>query len=151
MEKVLVSACLLGIPCRYDGKSVGDPAFCKMLNENMTVIPFCPEIYGGLPTPRTPAERVGERILTKDGKDVTSEYVRGAEEAVKLCRHLGIRFALLKSRSPSCGNGVIYDGTFSGALTEGSGVSAQMLRENGVEVYSSDEVSLLLQALAKQD
>ena len=117
MEKLLISACLLGISSRYDGKSkrVIDDEKLSALLERYQLVPFCPEIYGGLPTPRVPSERVRELVLMKDGKDVTENYKKGASEALLLCNTLGIRRALLKDKSPSCGRGRIYDGSFSGA------------------------------------
>ena len=131
---ILVSACLLGTACRYDGRSKADAAVTALLARH-TLIPVCGEIFGGLPTPRTPAERRGARVMTKDGRDVTDAYRRGAEEVVRLARLYGARAAILKERSPSCGSGEIYDGTFSGTRTAGWGVTAELLRESGVRVY----------------
>ena len=145
MEKLLISACILGVSCRYDGKSkpcIVDEKLDKLIAK-YELVPFCPEIYGGLPTPRTPSERVGERVLMKDGTDVTYQYKRGAEEACRLCGELGIKYALLKARSPSCGVGRIYDGSFSMALTEGDGVCAEMLRAQGIAVFSEEELERL--------
>ena len=132
-KKILISACLLGVPCRYDGKSKPSEA-AVALSEQYELIPFCPECYGGLPTPRPPAEICGDRVLTREGKDVTAEYTRGAESALALCRTLKIEDACLKSRSPSCGKGTIYDGSFSGTLIKGSGVTAELLEQNGIAV-----------------
>ena len=130
---VLVSACLLGVPCRYDGKSVPcEDVIC--LKERAQLVPVCPEQLGGLATPRTPAERRGEAVVTRYGRDVTAQYRRGAQEALRLARLFGCTKAILKSKSPSCGCGLIYDGSFSGRLVPGEGVTAQLLRENGVEV-----------------
>ena len=142
-EKLLISACLLGVGCRYDGRRVKKIPV-SLLAERYELIPFCPEIYGGLTTPRTPSERVGDRVLMADGRDVTAEYQRGAEEALDLCRELGIRRALLKARSPSCGKGRIYDGSFSSVLTDGDGVAAELLIRSGIEVYSEEELAALL-------
>ena len=142
-EKLLISACLLGVGCRYDGRRVKKIPV-SLLAERYELIPFCPEIYGGLTTPRTPSERVGDRVLMADGRDVTAEYQRGAEEALDLCRELGIRRALLKSRSPSCGRGQIYDGSFSSTLTDGDGVTAELLIRSGIEVYTEEELATLL-------
>lgn len=141
-ERLLVSACLLGARCRYDGERV-KKIDTEALISRFDLVPFCPEIYGGLPTPRTPSERVGERVLMKDGTDVTYQYKRGAEEACRLCGELGIKYALLKARSPSCGVGRIYDGSFSMALTEGDGVCAEMLRAQGIAVFSEEELERL--------
>ena len=115
---ILVSACLLGVPCRYDGQSKAHP-LARALCEKHHVVPVCGEIFGGLPTPRTPAEIQGDRVVTRDGRDVTEAYRRGAEAAAQLARLTGAQAAVLKERSPSCGSGAVYDGTFSGTLTEG--------------------------------
>ena len=106
---------------------------------------FLPEQLGGLPTPRTPAERIEDRVMTKDGRDVTAEYRHGAEQALHLARLCGCKIALLKERSPSCGSGTIYDGTFTGGLTAGDGVTAALLRENGITVYGESEIGRLLE------
>ena len=108
-------------------------------------MPLCPEQLGGLPTPRTPAERIEDRVMTKDGRDVTAEYRHGAEQALHLARLCGCKIALLKERSPSCGSGTIYDGTFTGGLTAGDGVTAALLRENGITVYGESEIGRLLE------
>ena len=143
-ERILVSACLLGVPCRYDGKSVPCEGVIR-LKERAQLVPVCPEQLGGLATPRTPAERRGESVVTRDGRDVTAQYRRGAQEALRLARLFGCAKAILKSRSPSCGCGLIYDGSFSGVLTEGDGVFAQKLRERGVPVYGESDIPRLLE------
>ena len=142
-ENLLISACLLGIPCRYDGKEKGIEGI-DALREKYNLIPVCPEIYGGLPTPRTPSERVGERVLMKDGIDVTENYKRGAECALRLCRELDIKIALLKERSPSCSKSGIYDGSFSGTITDGMGVTAELLVKNGIAIFGESEIHKLL-------
>lgn len=143
---VLVSACLLGVACRYDGASKGLPdSVLRELMARHTLVPACPEQLGGLPTPRTPAERIEDRVMTKDGRDVTAEYRHGAEQALHLARLCGCKIALLKERSPSCGSGTIYDGTFTGGLTAGDGVTAALLRENGITVYGESEIGRLLE------
>ena len=131
--KLLVSACLLGTPCRYDGKSKKNEAVCA-LAERFELIPVCPEVLGGLPTPRTPSERRGACVVRKDR--------RGAECALETVRREGVLAAVLKERSPSCGSGEIYDGTFTGALTAGDGVTAELLKANGITVYGEGEQSL---------
>ena len=132
--RILISACLLGARCRYDGVSKLQP-WISDLAERHILVPVCPEQLGGLPTPRPPAERRGDRVMTRDGGDVTAQYRRGAEEALRLCRLLGCEAALLKERSPSCGSGMVYDGTFTGVLTAGEGVTAELLRAQGIPVY----------------
>lgn len=141
-ENILVSACLLGIGCRYDGKNKTNEAV-RALTERFNLIPFCPEIYGGLPTPRTPSERIGDRVMMADGRDVTENYQKGAREALELCRIYGITTAILKERSPSCGKGMIYDGSFSGTLTERDGVTAELLMANGIRVLGESEINIL--------
>ncbi len=142
MEKILVSSCLLGIPSRYDGRSIPCEGVIA-LRDKYTLIPFCPEIYGGLSTPRTPSERVGDKVLMKDGRDVTENYERGARLALELCLTLGIRRAIFKSKSPSCGRGLIYDGSFSGTLIPGLGVAAELLISHGIEVITENELDKL--------
>ena len=141
--KVLVSACLLGVGCRYDGQSKAYPLLDELCRRH-EVVPVCPEIMGGLPTPRTPAERQGERVVTKNGVDVTAQYRRGAEEVLRLARKLGCTVAVLKERSPSCGSGRVYDGTFTGTLTEGFGVAAEVLRAAGIRVLGESELATFL-------
>ena len=132
-ERILVSACLLGLPCRYDGRSMPCDKVLS-LAEKYELVPVCPEIYGGLPTPRGPSERVGERVVMKDGTDVTENYARGAEASLELCKIFNIKTAILKEKSPSCGCGAIYDGSFSGRLTEGNGVTSELLASHGIRV-----------------
>ena len=142
--RILISACLLGARCRYDGASKPQP-WIAALAERHTLVPVCPEQLGGLPTPRPPAERRGDRVVTREGDDVTAQYRRGAEEALALCRLLGCEAALLKERSPSCGRGEIYDGTFSGALAPGDGITAELLVARGVAVYGESRLRELLE------
>lgn len=143
MEKLLISACLLGVSCRYDGKSkpLGN---VEKLMEKYELIPVCAEIFGGLPTPRVPAEIVGEKVLTADGKDVTAEYLKGAREVLRLGKLFGCKKALLKERSPSCGSGIIHNGNFDGGLVPGFGKTAALLIENGFEVFGESEIEKLI-------
>lgn len=136
--KILVSACLLGCCCRYDGKSKADERVLA-LGERHTLIPVCPEQLGGLCTPRLPAEIQGDRAIRKDGADVTAEYKKGAREALRLYELLSCDCAILKARSPSCGKGIIYDGTFTGTLTEGNGITASLFRQKNIRVFTEDE------------
>lgn len=152
MEKprVLVSACLLGVNCRYSG----DGALMEGARELMAraeLIPVCPEMLGGLPTPRPPAERKDGRVINCEGGDVTEAYARGAREALSLARLFGAKCALLKERSPSCGAGEIYDGSFSCARIPGDGVAAALLKAHGVEVYGETRLSELLLRLEEED
>lgn len=137
--KILISACLLGCRCRYDGASKPHPQV-QALARRHTLVPVCPEQLGGLATPRPPSERRGEQVVTRDGADVTEQYRRGAEEALRLCRLFGCEAAILKERSPSCGCGSIYDGTFSGTLCPGDGVTAQLLLANNIPVYGESQL-----------
>jgi len=141
---ILISACLLGLPCRYDGAAKTCPAV-EELRKQHTLIPFCPECFGGLPTPREPAEIVGDRVVNRAGRDVTAEYRRGAANALALCRMYDCDCAVLKEKSPSCGHGKIYDGTFTGTLTDGDGITASLLLENGIPVYGESTVPQLLE------
>ena len=141
-EPLLISACLLGVPCRYDGASKPCVAL-ELLAERFVFVPVCPEQLGGLPTPRVPAERRGDSVMTRNGRDVTKNYQRGANEALRIARIVGCTKALLKAKSPSCGCGRIYDGTHSGTLTDGDGVTAELLKENGIEVYNETSMDLL--------
>lgn len=131
--KLMVSACLLGCKCKYSGGDNYCPAVAA-LRENHSLIPLCPEQLGGLPTPRTPAERQGDRVVTEDGRDVTAEYRKGAEEALALAQMLGAEGAVLKARSPSCGCGGIYDGSFTHTVVPGDGVAAEALKKAGIPI-----------------
>lgn len=142
MENILVSACLLGVACRYDGKRKPNEAVIA-LKEKYNLIPVCPEIMGGLPTPRLPSEIRGETVIMENGEDVTDKYSKGAEETLRLARLFGCGKAVLKEKSPSCGSGRIYDGTFSKTLTEGNGVTAVMLLANGIRVAGETEIDAL--------
>ena len=142
--KVLVSACLLGTPCRYDGKSKPHPLVERLCSEHQ-VIPVCGEVMGGLPTPRVPAERQeGKAVINKAGVDVTDNYWRGAREVLRLGQMMGAHVAILKERSPSCGSGRIYDGSFSGTLIDGWGVTAELLKENGFKVLGESDLEAFL-------
>ncbi len=145
-EPILISACLLGLSCRYDGCGK-DYAGIGSLHGLCAMIPVCPEQLGGLATPRIPAERRGDRVVTAAGTDVTEQYERGAEQALRLAGQFGCRMALLKEKSPSCGCGRIYDGTFSRTLTEGNGVTAQLLLEHGIQVFGENQLDRLKESL----
>ena len=138
-EKILVSACLLGINCKYDGNNNMNEKVLDYLKDK-EVIPVCPEIYGGLTTPRTPSEIVGDKVITKGKIDVTIEYLKGAEETLKLAKLFNVKKALLKAKSPSCGNKEIYDGTFTGNKIIGMGITAKLLKENGIEILNENEI-----------
>ncbi|APY85216.1 DUF523 domain-containing protein [Streptomyces alfalfae] len=143
MEPILVSACLRGVPCRYDGRDKASPELDAAL-AGRDVVSFCPEAAGGLPTPRRPAELSGgdghavldgtARVVEDTGRDVTAAFVDGAHRALAAARHAGCTRALLMPRSPSCGRGSVYDGSFAGELVAGDGVTAALLERHGVTV-----------------
>lgn len=139
---ILVSACLLGCPCRYDGTAKADPRVLALM-ERHTLIPVCPEQLGGLPTPRLPSERREGGVFDRGGKDVAAQYRQGAEEVLRLARLYGCTHAVLKERSPSCGSGQIYDGSFSHVLVPGSGVAAELLAQNGITVLGESQADIL--------
>jgi len=142
-EPLLISACLMGENCKYSGGSNYHSAV-EALKERYGLLPVCPERDGGLPTPRSPAERQGERVINRDGIDVTAQYIRGAQLALETARAHGCTKALLKERSPSCGCRGIYDGTFTGTLVPGLGVAAQLLSENGIALWGESRIDELL-------
>ena len=133
----------MGVGCRYDGKSNELPQLAELIARH-DCIPACAEIFGGLPTPRVPAEIVGDRVVNKEGRDVTAEFARGAKEVARLAQVTGCTAALLKERSPSCGRGQVYDGTFTKTLVEGDGLTARALKELGLTVYGESEIEKLL-------
>jgi len=141
--KILISACLLGVRCRYDGGS-NRLDFIDRLAREHELIPVCPEQLGGLATPRESAEIRGGGVFTKSGADVSASFERGAEEALRVARSIGCRCALLKERSPSCGSGEIYDGSFTRTLTAGDGVTAALLKASGIRVIGESRAAELL-------
>lgn len=136
-RQYVVSACLAGEPCRYDGGCSPCPAVQRLIRAGQA-LPVCPETLGGLPTPRVPSEIRGGRVVAKDGTDVTDAFTRGAEEALRLAQENGCTAAILKARSPSCGSGEVYDGTFTGTRVSGEGVFARMAREAGFEIWNEE-------------
>lgn len=135
---IAVSACLAGVKCRYDGASLPCSKIVDLVGKRKAVL-VCPELLGGLPVPRPPAEIVGARVTTVDGQDLTVEYRSGAEAALKIVMEAGCHQAVLKARSPSCGSGRIYDGSFSGRTVAGDGVFASLLKQAGIDVYTDEE------------
>lgn len=144
MEKILISACLIGDKVRYDGRSNYSPLIVKLL-EQYELVPFCPEVEGGLTTPRNPSEIKGERVVMNNGRDVTRQFEKGAELALNICQYLGIKIAILKDGSPSCGSKEIHDGNFSGKKIKGKGITTSLLEKKGIKVISEDEIETLLQ------
>lgn len=172
MENVLISACLIGVHCRYDGKCQNIEHFNEklpQLMEKYNLIPICPEVYGGLSTPRIPSEIVcghlsddtdkeavnfedkntmtKRRVINKDGIDVTRQFESGAKEACYLAKLYNCKYAILKKRSPSCGSGQIYDGTFSKTLTDGDGITAAALKAQSIAVFNEDNCGELLTSI----
>lgn len=148
-EKILVSACLLGFPVRYDGKSVPlkEIDWLQQLQQQNRIVIICPEQEGGLPTPRDPAERQQDKVITITGQDVTQKFDIGAQKALDLCQQHDIKIALLKAISPSCGNQQIYNGQFNNTLIVGQGITAELLSKHGIKVYSELDIDLLKQAI----
>lgn len=144
MENLLISACLLGVECKYSGGSNAMPEeTVEKLRARYRLIPVCPETAGGLPTPRDPSERLGERVVSCRGADVTRQFENGAQAALTLAKRYGCTKALMKEHSPSCGSGLIYDGSFSGKLIEGDGCAAELLKAAGVSVVGENVTELL--------
>ena len=139
-KTILCSACLLGLKCRYDGKSKLNKKV-RELSKKVILIPVCPEQLGGLPTPREPAEQRGNKVFTKSGKDITENFVKGAKEVLKITKIFGAKEAILKQKSPSCGCGKIYDGTFSGKVIKGDGVTASLLKRNRIRVITEEDLT----------
>jgi uncharacterized protein YbbK (DUF523 family) len=159
MEKILVSACLVGDKVRYDSSDnyCDNVTLHKWISEGR-VVAVCPEVASGLSIPRPPVEIAGpkggagvferiSRVLTKEGKDVSGMYIKGAEIALDLSLQENIRIAILKAKSPSCGSSKIYDGCFNGTTVEGDGVTASLLKQKGVEVYTEEEISVVADRL----
>lgn len=136
---IIVSACLAGVPCRFDGQTKGYEKIKELVKKEKTIL-VCPEQLGGLTTPRLPSEIKGDKVFSKAGTDVTAQFTRGAEITLALAKEYGSSRAILKSRSPSCGKGKVYDGTFSGQLVDGNGFTADLLLKNGIEVLTEEEI-----------
>ena len=143
MQKILISACLVGDKVNYKGQGNYHPDVEK-LKEKYELVLFCPECEGGLPTPRLPNEIRGSQVIRSDGKNVTRAFEVGAKKALAICKYLGITKAVLKENSPSCGTHMVHDGYFQGRKIPGMGVTAKLLKENGVEVFSEEEIEKLL-------
>jgi len=139
-QMILVSACLAGFNCRFNRKSHENDKVIQLVKDGLA-IPVCPEQLGGLPTPRNPAEITPtQKVLSANNEDFTEAFVRGARETLRICKLYGCQKAILKSRSPSCGSGKIYDGSFTKTVIEGDGITTKLLKENGIEVINESEV-----------
>ncbi len=137
--KILVSACLLGEDCKYNGGNNKNEEVIK-LGEKHTLIPICPECFAGLPVPRVPSEIKDGRVYSKEGKDLTEEFFDGAEKSLYIAEETGCQLAVLKERSPSCGFGKIYDGSFSGRLINSNGIAAQLLYDHGITIIGESKI-----------
>ena len=145
MDKILVSACLLGQRCRYDGKD-NEQSYFETLNRYFDLVPFCPEVEGGLPTPRPRSEILGSQVINEQGKTVTHEFEKGASKALEICKFLGIDKAILKENSPSCGTHMVHDGKFRNKLVKGQGRTAALLCSHGIQVMNEEEGQAFLDA-----
>lgn len=144
-KSLMISACLTGSCCKYNGGANTLPEeTLSALKKHYRLVPVCPEVAGGLPVPRIPAERRGDRIVTSEGSDVTEAYAKGAETALRLAAKFGCCAALLKHRSPSCGNSMIYDGSFTSTLIKGRGAAAEIIMKEGIPVYNENELNEIL-------
>lgn len=143
--KIGISSCLLGIQCKYNGKSNYNEDIIK-LKEKYEIVPICPEVLGGLSIPRVPAEIINDKVINQQGIDVTQNYNQGALKALQILKANNVNIVILKSKSPSCGKGEIYDGTFSHTLIEGNGVTTKILLENNITVYNEHDYKVLLES-----
>ncbi len=136
---ILVSACLLGYACKYNGGSNDHPAVHAFL-EGKDFVCFCPERASGLPSPRLPSEIRDGRVFSQSGEDVTDAFHKGAESALDFCRRHAVTLAILKARSPSCGVHAVYDGSFTGRVIPGMGITARLLSENGIVLMDEEDL-----------
>lgn len=141
--KILVSACLLGENCKYNGGNNFSKEVLELSNK-FELVPICPEVFGGLDTPRSPSEIIGDRVVNKLGDDVTIQFQSGAEQALYIANENNCGVAVLKERSPSCGCGKIYDGSFTSTICDGNGVTAQLFLDNGIEVYGESQIKKVI-------
>lgn len=139
MKKIAVSACLLGIPCRYDGQGIEHERVKEYVKDKEVVL-VCPEVLGGLPTPRVCCERCHDKVMSQEGVDKTKYFVEGANKTLAIVLDANVEEVILKSKSPSCGIKQIYDGSFTSQLVEGMGVCAQLLQRSGIHIIDSDDI-----------
>ena len=151
--KVLISACLLGDNVKYSGGNNLTPELVTMLEKyNVKIVKICPECFAGLPIPRVPSEIREDKVFSKDGRDITEEFLSGAEKTYQIAKRKQVDFAILKERSPSCGNSFIYDGSFSGKVIEGQGLTAKKLSKENIIIFSEEnleEIEKYLEELNK--
>ncbi len=154
MQKILISACLLGDPVRYDGHSkMCHSHHLQRWQQQGRLVSICPEVAGGLGIPRPAAEVISRaplQVITLSGTDVTHQFQQGAEQALALCQANAIGYAILKERSPSCGSQQNYDGSFSGRVVANAGVTAELLMANGIKVFSEETIQDLAQLIEVQ-
>ena len=143
MEKILISACLLGENVKYNGLNNYNPLILK-LKEKYVLIPICPEVFGGLSIPRDPSEIKGNKVISNKGLDVTANFNDGANKSLKIAIDNNIKIAILKDGSPSCGSSYIYDGTFSHKKINGLGITTKIFKDNNIKIYSENEIEELL-------
>ena len=148
MEKILISACLVGDKTRFDGHSNYTPLIEELL-EKYELVPFCPEVEGGLKTPRDPSEIKRGKVISSKGRDVTKQFNLGAEKALNICKYLNIKIAILKESSPSCGVYEIHDGNFTNRKIKGEGITTTLLKQHGIRVISEKEIEELLKETDK--
>lgn len=143
MEKIIISACLLGENVKYNGLNNYNPLILK-LKEKYMLIPICPEVFGGLSIPRDPSEIKDNKVISSKGLDVTANFNNGANKSLKIALDNNIKIAILKDGSPSCGSSYIYDGTFNHKKVNGLGITAKLFKENNIKIYSENEIEELL-------
>ena len=151
--KVLISACLLGDNVKYSGGNNFTPELVTLLEKyNVKIIKICPECFAGLPIPRVPSEIREDKVFSKDGRDITEEFLSGAEKTYQVAKNKEIDFAILKERSPSCGSSFIYDGSFLGKVIQGQGLTTRRLNRENIVIFSEEnlkEIEKYLQELNK--
>ena len=139
MEKVIVSACLLGENCKYNGKNNKNDKVLEFIKDKQ-VIPICPEVFGGLSTPRVPSEIKANTVVNKDDIDVTKYFIDGPNKTLSIAKKYNVKKAILKQKSPSCGYGKIYDGNFNGKIIDGYGITAKLLKENNIDIITEEDL-----------
>lgn len=143
MIKILISHCLLGENCKWNGRNNARDLLIS-IQDKVEYIPVCAEVFGGLPTPRIPSERVGDKVMSEIDLDVTKNYMDGALKVIEIAKRNNVSYAIFKERSPSCGVHQIYDGTFSRNVVPGKGFTTELLEQNGIKVYSDEEIQELI-------
>lgn len=143
MIKILISSCLLGNNCKWNGRNNARELIMS-IKDKVEFIPVCSEVLGGLPTPRIPSEIVGDRVINEINLDVTDHFLEGAEKVLRIAKENNVKYAIFKERSPSCGVHQVYNGKFERTATEGKGITTRLLEKNGIRVYSDEEIEILI-------